>query len=121
MISRRQFLLTTISAVAAVTIPTVARAMPLVGQTRFPMEAGDDKSQPTEDDVFNFGTVIKVIGVGGGGCAMVEHMIAGGAHGVEFICADTDTQALSRSAAHTTVQLGMSGLGVGSNAEKARE
>ena len=121
MISRRQFLLTTISAVAAVTIPTVARAMPLVGQTRFPMEAGEDKSLMPDDQDSDLWTTIKVIGVGGGGCAMVEHMIAGGAKGIEFICADTDTQALSRSAAHKTVRLGPTGLGAGGKPEQARE
>ena len=63
---------------------------------------------------FDQGTQIKVIGVGGGGGNAVEHMIADGVQGVEFICANTDAQALNRSGAGTLVQLGASGLGAGS-------
>ena len=46
---------------------------------------------------FDQGTQIKVIGVGGGGGNAVEHMIARGVQGVEFICANTDAQALNRT------------------------
>jgi cell division protein FtsZ len=70
---------------------------------------------------FNRGTQIKVIGVGGGGGNAVEYMIQRGVQGVEFICANTDAQALSRSGAHRIVQLGSTGLGAGSKPEKARE
>ncbi|HSI51096.1 MAG TPA: cell division protein FtsZ [Ideonella sp.] len=63
---------------------------------------------------FDQGTQIKVIGVGGGGGNAVEHMIAQGVQGVEFICANTDAQALNRSAAAQLVQLGSTGLGAGS-------
>ncbi|HMZ02823.1 MAG TPA: cell division protein FtsZ, partial [Burkholderiaceae bacterium] len=45
---------------------------------------------------FNQGTQIKVIGVGGGGGNAVDHMINLGVQGVEFICANTDAQALNR-------------------------
>ena len=72
------------------------------------------------DDNFNLGTQIKVIGVGGGGNA-VQHMIERKVQGVEFICANTDAQALSRSAAHKVIQLGLTGLGAGSKPEKGRE
>jgi cell division protein FtsZ len=65
-------------------------------------------------DEFDQGTQIKVIGVGGGGGNAVEHMISQGVQGVEFICANTDAQALHRSNAGTLVQLGNSGLGAGS-------
>ncbi|MFY8063709.1 MAG: cell division protein FtsZ, partial [Usitatibacteraceae bacterium] len=65
--------------------------------------------------------VIKVIGVGGCGGNAVDHMISNGVAGVEFICANTDAQALSRSAAHRIVQLGQTGLGAGSKPEKGRE
>ncbi len=65
-------------------------------------------------DEFDQGTQIKVIGVGGGGGNAVEHMISQGVQGVEFICANTDAQALHRSNAGTLVQLGTSGLGAGS-------
>ncbi|MGE5117662.1 MAG: cell division protein FtsZ, partial [Betaproteobacteria bacterium] len=53
---------------------------------------------------FQQGTQIKVIGVGGGGGNCVEHMIAEGVQGVEFICANTDAQALNRSSAQQLIQ-----------------
>jgi len=74
-----------------------------------------------QTEEFNQGTQIKVIGVGGGGGNAVEHMIERQVQGVEFICANTDAQALSRSAAHRIVQLGQTGLGAGSKPEKGRE
>lgn len=74
-----------------------------------------------EDAAFNLGTQIKVIGVGGGGGNAVDHMIERDVQGVEFICANTDAQALSRSSAHKIIQLGASGLGAGSKPEKGRE
>ena len=74
-----------------------------------------------EEETFNQGTQIKVIGVGGGGGNAVQHMIATGVSGVEFICANTDAQALQRSSAHKLVQLGQTGLGAGSKPEKAKE
>jgi cell division protein FtsZ len=74
-----------------------------------------------DDAVFNQGTQIKVIGVGGGGGNAVDHMIARDVQGVEFICANTDAQALTRSTAHKIIQLGGTGLGAGSKPEKGRE
>lgn len=71
-------------------------------------------------DEFDEGTQIKVIGVGGGGGNAVEHMIAQGVQGVEFICANTDAQALHRSSAGALVQLGKTGLGAGSKPEAGR-
>ncbi|MBP7484414.1 MAG: cell division protein FtsZ, partial [Aquabacterium sp.] len=62
---------------------------------------------------FDMGTQIKVIGVGGGGGNAVDHMIAEGVQGVQFICANTDAQALNRSSAEVQLQLGTSGLGAG--------
>jgi len=73
-----------------------------------------------EVEEFNRGTQIKVIGVGGGGSNAVEHMIQSHVQGVEFICANTDAQALSRAAAHRVIQLGQTGLGAGSKPEKGR-
>ena len=72
-----------------------------------------------EAETFNQGTQIKVIGVGGGGSNAVEHMIACNVQGVEFVSANTDAQALIRSNAHRTIQLGLSGLGAGSKPEPA--
>jgi cell division protein FtsZ len=74
-----------------------------------------------DEETFNQGTQIKVIGVGGGGGNAVAHMIASAVQGVEFICANTDAQALSTSDAHRVIQLGSTGLGAGSKPEKARE
>src|SRR6476646_2226978 len=67
--------------------------------------------------------VIKVVGIGGGGGNAVEHMMAANIEGVEFICANTDAQALKNSKAHTTIQLGETitrGLGAGANPEIGR-
>jgi cell division protein FtsZ len=50
--------------------------------------------------------VIKVIGVGGGGGNAVQHMVDGNIEGVDFICANTDAQALKNMAARTTLQIG---------------
>src|SRR5512132_2759685 len=66
-----------------------------------------------EVEEFHQGTQIKVIGVGGGGGNAVEHMINQGVQGVDFICANTDAQALNRSAANHLIQLGTTGLGAG--------
>jgi len=74
-----------------------------------------------EVEEFHLGTQIKVIGVGGGGGNAVDHMISRAVQGVEFICANTDAQALARSPAHKSIQLGQSGLGAGSKPEKGRE
>ncbi|TFY98846.1 cell division protein FtsZ [Ramlibacter humi] len=74
-----------------------------------------------EVEEFNLGTQIKVIGVGGGGGNAVEHMIDRAVQGVEFICANTDAQALSRSAAHKTIQLGGNGLGAGGKPDRGRD
>jgi len=69
---------------------------------------------------FSTGTQIKVIGVGGGGGNAVEHMIAQGVQGVQFVCANTDAQALNRSAAHDLIQLGTTGLGAGAKPEAGK-
>src|SRR5215468_7230655 len=68
--------------------------------------------------------VIKVVGVGGCGGNAVDHMIDVGVQGVEFICANTDAQALSRNRAKTLLQLGANvtkGLGAGANPEVGRQ
>ena len=62
------------------------------------------------------GTIIKVVGVGGAGGNAVQHMIARNVQGVEFICANTDHQALARSTARNILQLGKTGLGAGQSA-----
>jgi cell division protein FtsZ len=69
---------------------------------------------------FDQGTRIKVIGVGGGGGNAVEHMIANNVQGVEFLCANTDAQALNRSNADQILQLGSTGLGAGAKPEAGK-
>jgi cell division protein FtsZ len=67
--------------------------------------------------------VIKVVGVGGGGGNAVRHMIENHVDGVDFICANTDSQALSDIEAKTVLQLGTSitkGLGAGANPDIGR-
>ncbi len=67
--------------------------------------------------------IIKVVGVGGGGGNAIEHMMAASIEGVEFICANTDRQALKKSSANTLIQLGEAitrGLGAGANPEVGR-
>ncbi|HBM84962.1 MAG: cell division protein FtsZ [Halieaceae bacterium] len=67
--------------------------------------------------------VIKVIGVGGGGGNAVKHMIENSVEGVDFICANTDAQALSDIRSKTVLQLGgaiTKGLGAGANPEIGR-
>jgi len=68
--------------------------------------------------------VIKVIGVGGGGGNAVEHMVTQTIEGVEFITANTDSQALRNSSADVTLQIGSDvtkGLGAGANPEIGRK
>ncbi|HSC97594.1 MAG TPA: cell division protein FtsZ [Casimicrobiaceae bacterium] len=76
------------------------------------------------DEAPEEGAVIKVIGVGGCGGNAVEHMISRGLTGVDFVCANTDAQALKRSTARTQLQLGSTltrGLGAGARPEIGRD
>ena len=74
-----------------------------------------------DTEEFHAGTQIKVMGVGGGGGNAVQHMIDRKVQGVEFICANTDAQALTRSTADRVIQLGTTGLGAGSKPDKGRD
>ncbi|TAN31207.1 MAG: cell division protein FtsZ [Castellaniella sp.] len=71
-------------------------------------------------DTSRNGTVIKVVGVGGAGGNAVAHMIHSGVQGVEFICANTDSQALVTSEAPVQIRLGRTGLGAGAKPEQGR-
>ena len=73
-----------------------------------------------EDVGSEWGTVIKVVGVGGAGGNAVDHMIREGVMGVEFVAMNTDAQALKRSVAHKKIRLGKSGLGAGAKPEVGR-
>jgi cell division protein FtsZ len=75
-------------------------------------------------DTYTQNAVIKVIGVGGGGGNALEHMVVNEIEGVDFICANTDAQALRKSAATTQLQLGTDitkGLGAGANPDVGRQ
>ena len=68
--------------------------------------------------------VIKVVGVGGGGGNAVEHMVREDVDGVDFICANTDAQALQNLTARTLLQLGSGvtkGLGAGANPDMGKD
>ena len=68
--------------------------------------------------------VIKVVGVGGGGSNAVQHMLSARIEGVDFICANTDAQALKNCSVPVTLQMGSSitkGLGAGANPEIGRQ
>jgi cell division protein FtsZ len=76
------------------------------------------------EDGVPHGAVIKVVGVGGGGGNAVEHMVRSNVEGVEFICANTDAQALRNAATKNVLQLGnqvTKGLGAGANPEVGRQ
>ncbi|MFT7413955.1 MAG: cell division protein FtsZ [Methylophagaceae bacterium] len=75
-------------------------------------------------DTYTQTAVIKVIGVGGGGGNALEHMVENQIEGVDFICANTDAQALRKSSAATQLQLGTDitkGLGAGANPDVGRQ
>ncbi len=75
-------------------------------------------------DTYTENAVIKVIGVGGGGGNALEHMVSNQIEGVDFICANTDAQALRKSSATTQLQLGTDitkGLGAGANPDIGRQ
>jgi len=77
-----------------------------------------------ESSITTAGAKIKVIGIGGGGGNMVNHMIGEGISGIDLIVANTDAQALDSSLAPTKVQLGINatrGLGAGMVPDKGRE
>ncbi len=75
-------------------------------------------------DSYSQSAVIKVIGVGGGGGNAVSHMVTSGIEGVDFICINTDAQALKASKIKTSLQIGANitkGLGAGADPEVGRQ
>jgi len=75
-------------------------------------------------DMCSENAVIKVIGVGGGGGNAVNHMVDSHIEGVEFICANTDAQALRKLNTSTIIQLGVEltkGLGAGTNPDVGKQ
>lgn len=65
--------------------------------------------------------VIKVIGLGGGGGNAVDYMVRSNVKGVEFMCANTDAQALENASVDVCIQLGAGGLGAGADPERGRQ
>ncbi len=88
-------------------------------------QTGDKMGNFSIEETKNiYGAKIKVIGVGGGGGNMVNHMIAKGIGGIDLIVANTDAQALEHSKASTKIQLGekkTKGLGAGMQPEVGKE
>jgi cell division protein FtsZ len=86
-----------------------------------------DKDNTITPDILDFGTpekeksIIKVIGVGGGGGNAVNHMYREGIHDVSFVLCNTDNQALNDSPVPVRLQLGKEGLGAGNKPERARD
>jgi cell division protein FtsZ len=75
-------------------------------------------------DGYSQNAVIKVLGVGGGGGNAVKHMVSSGIEGVDFICANTDSQALQSANVRTALQIGCNitkGLGAGADPEVGRQ
>jgi cell division protein FtsZ len=75
-------------------------------------------------DAYSQSAVIKVIGVGGGGGNAVAHMVTAGIDGVEFMCINTDSQALKHAKVKTALQIGCNitkGLGAGADPEVGRQ
>src|SRR2546430_17284349 len=74
-------------------------------------------------DAYSQSAVIKVIGVGGGGGNAVAHMVTAGIDGVEFMCINTDSQALKHAKVKTALQIGCNitkGLGAGADPGNGR-
>ena len=72
----------------------------------------------------NQGAIIKVVGVGGGGGNAVTHMVNSGIEGVDFVCVNTDAQALKHARVKTSIQIGSNitkGLGAGADPEVGRQ
>ena len=75
-------------------------------------------------DTENQGAIIKVVGVGGGGGNAVTHMVSSGIEGVDFICINTDSQALKHTRVKAGLQIGSNitkGLGAGADPEIGRQ
>lgn len=94
--------------------------------SKYRIELADNSKINSNINSFNvsLGTVIKVIGVGNGGCNAVNRMIEEKLNGVDFVAMNTDKQALSRSNAETKIVLGervTQGLGAGTDPERGAE
>ncbi|QOL48493.1 cell division protein FtsZ [Massilia litorea] len=98
-------------------VPQLVRGRCAAGRTLFLQT----ESSLSESIIPTPATVIKIIGVGGAGGNAVNHMASSGLSTFEFICANTDAQALSNTRTEQRIQLGESGLGAGSDPMVGRE
>lgn len=109
MIARRQFIQSVLSTWVILSLPETVLAG--LSESRLTLTRAPLKTMlPLIEEGM---TKIKVIGVGDGGCQTVEHMNDHQLPDVEYICVNTDAQALYQSPAHKTIMLGTSGLGTG--------
>lgn len=121
MIVRRQFIQSFLSAMSALYLPSTSHSANRSKSATNALESGIDL-RPLPQCGYCTEAVIKVIGVGGGGCNAVEHMLVKGVKGVkgaDFICVNTDAQNLKSVGAQKIIQLGTSGLSTGGKPELA--
>jgi cell division protein FtsZ len=111
MANRRQFIQTCLSVLVAASLPSPSNALPVA----------DQSLHPIVEKVFTTQRQIKLIGVGGGGSNAARHMIDSGVLGIEYIFANTDTDALNRCGANKTIQLHRKTLSARTKLGRCRE
>jgi cell division protein FtsZ len=119
-ISRRRVFQSLLATLATLCPVSASRATTSIHPSQTMVGPVDGKSRAKIEGARITARPVKLIGVGGAGGNTVDYMIGRGLRGVEFICSNTDTQALARSATTNTIQLGVSGLGSGSQPEMGR-
>src|ERR1035437_5491357 len=121
MIERRQFIQSCLSALAGLSLLSPSRALTLAHQALLGLGSPNEELPTTIEKVLATSKQIKVIGVGGGGGNAVHHMIACGLTGMEYIVANTDTDALNSCGAHKTIQLHRKTLSASTRLGRCRE
>lgn len=121
MKTRRQIVQFFLSTLAAASLPAASRGVSLPLPRPNPLETSSEQLPMTLEDVLRRETVFKVVGVGGGGGNATHHMIASGVSGVEYIFANTDTEAMSICDGHKIIQLPTNTLGATTMHEGGRE
>ena len=121
MIARRQFIQSLLSALAVLSLPTDSRALPSPRLVLLEQDPENEGLPPAIEETATKKPQIKVVGVGGGGSNAVHHMIAFGMSGVEYVFANTDTEALNRCGGHRTIQLHRRTLSANTELGRCRE
>jgi len=121
MIARRQFIQFFLSTLATASVPAVSRALSFADPTLLAPEPKFEVLPSTLKEVLTRESKFKVIGVGGGGANAVQHMIASGVPGVDYIFANTDMDALRRCDGHRTIQLHRKTLRARTKLDRCRE